>query len=447
MKTNYFKYMLLAATMTVMGASCSEESAHDDLLGIYSAPTDLSITSATTTDKTKDGNLRTFYVQFNTEQGTPVNMVMVSDQYYLLGTTYTVGEATKGHYLTASSINGSAVTDGSLNLSKTDDTYTISTSTLFTADGNAYRMKGSCELVYEPDDPTALTELKSATDNGDGTVTVVLSTGGWTGEFDMNTYQMVYTGGGNDLQIQFVTSDGKLHEGTYSPGTGYVAGYEYTYELWGMQLTAQAGTLWYTVADGVQTIDLITSGDIVVTKNGPLYTILLDQGKGGVYAQYTGTITDLDPDESGNVVIYNNAVNFTNYYSYGWGLNFFDIQLANGDIVYNFDMTTYTGSYTGSGDLLQLEIYTPDGTLADGEYALAADDASFTTGTFRAGYAGQYGNSGSYVTYVTDGVFGDVTYITEGTLKIETTSSGRSFTLSSGDTTYMGTVDLSGYGF
>ena len=33
-----------------------------------------------------------------------------------------------------------------------------------------------------------------------------------------------------------------------------------------------------------------------MTKDGSIYTITIDQGKEGIYAQYKGSIPDLDPD-------------------------------------------------------------------------------------------------------------------------------------------------------
>jgi len=445
MRNNIYKYLLVAAAVTFAGAFTScDEKAVDDLQGIYQAPTDLTITSASVVDKVKDGNLRTFTVQFNSNEGVTLNMVLVSNQYYLTSTSYTKAGATakNGNYLSTSSINGGAVVDGSLALTQNGDDYTISNSVLFTADGKAYRMKGNVTLPFEVDDPTPINVLKSATDNGNGTVTVVLSTGGYTESLDMTTYQMVYTGEGNDFQIIFNCPDGKLHEGTYAPGTGYVAGYTFmnnAYEVWGVPAFEDyAGSLWYTIAGGAKTPTLVTKGDIVVKKNGPLYTILIDQGKGGIYAQFQGAIGDLDPDgDSGAIVQMTNCVGVSNYAALGW-IGLIDLQFANGSVTSSYDEATYTTTYYGSGEFLQIEVYSEQGvgTLERGTYEIA-DDSSFGPMKFKVGAVGMYGDGGTYSKTITDGALGEANFITSGTLTIEGEGDDTKITLKTDDTTYM----------
>ena len=441
--------LISGALLTCGLTSCNEEDdAISDLSGIFEAPVDLNITGAEIADKTKNGSLRTFTVDFTTSEGDKVHLVLVSNQYYLTtnGYSYASAENAKnGNFTDGSTINGSSVNEGTFSLSKSDDNYAITTCTLFTVDGKAYRLSGEATLLFEPDDPTALTTLKSATDNGDGTLTVLLSTGGWSGDFDWTTYQMVYTGEGNDLQIVFNSTDGKLHEGTYSAGSGYVAGYTGSVDYgWG-PMDVDAGTLWYSVADGAQVISHVTSGDIVVSKNGPLYTILIDQGKGGIYAEFTGSIPDLDPDgDSGNVTLLGSVVGVTNWASFGWGIQFIDIQLATGDVASSYDYTTSTTSYSGNGTLVQIEVYSADGTLARGDYDIA-DDSTFGVGKFHVGCDNAYSPgspSGSYTCLVTDGVLGEASFISEGTLNISGEDDATSITLTVGDVTYMFTGNI-----
>lgn len=290
---------MAAAILAGTGLTACMDDAHDPLEDIYTAPSDVNITSATVADKVKDENLRTYTVKFGTDAGVDISMELVTNQYYLLGTKYTAivgGVVKSGNFGTDSYVAGSRVVDGSFDLSKAGDTYTVNQCVLFTEDGKAYRINsGSVEMAFEPDDPTALPILKSATANGDGTVTVLLSTGGYTATFDMTTYTTTYTGEGNDLQIVFVSADGKLHPGTYAPGAGYVAGYEYEMTWGTYSWMVQGGTLWYTVADGAQTISMVTAGNIEVTLDGSTYTITINQGKEGIFAQYTGEINDLLP--------------------------------------------------------------------------------------------------------------------------------------------------------
>ena len=240
MKRYTFKsFLMAAATITLMGvgfSSCDPADSHDELTGKYAAPTQLNITSASVLDKTKDGNLRTFTIQFGTSEGVTLNMVLVSNQYYLVGTGYTYGTSAikNGNYITGSTINGSQVTSGTFNVAKNGDIYTFALSALFTENGSAYRINGGeVTMEFEPDDPIYLTQLLRAEVQADGTLSVLMSTGGYTTNFDPTTYNTTYSGEGNDLLLVFNASeDGKLHPGTYSPGSGYVAGYEYE-ESWG----------------------------------------------------------------------------------------------------------------------------------------------------------------------------------------------------------------------
>jgi len=448
----FSKYIMLAAAVTgfSLGMASCQDDAHSDLQGIYAAPSTATVTGATLSDKTKEGNLRTFTIAFNTQEGVAINMALVTNQYYLSGNGYSIKDASaakNGNYVSGkSTVNGSAVTDGTFSITQAGDDYTISNSVLFTADGKAYKISGKFTMSFEPDDPTAINVLKGVQNNGNGTYTVVFSTGGYTENFNMTTYQMEYSGEGNDLQIIFNLPDGKLQPGTYSPGSGYVAGYSFmnnAYEAWGVPAFEDyGGSLWYTIANGAKTPALVTSGDIVVKKDGPMYTILLDQGKGGVYAQYTGAISDLDPDGGGNVAMMTTALGVTNWASFGWGVNLIDINLGDGNVSQSYDAATQQTTYAGSGNLLQVEVFSADGVLKRGEYTIAAQGAE---GVCLAGAENAYspGNpGGTYVRKVTDGQLGEWTYITEGTLTVEGEGDDTKITLTTGDVTYMFTGNL-----
>jgi len=425
-----YKYILMAATAAVLSVStisCDEDSV-DPIAGIYEAPTSLKVSGVTLTDKTKEGNIRTFHMALNTAEGTTLNLAIVSNKYYLESTGYTPIEkasARNGNLVSElSTINGSSVVDGTLALAQNGDIYTISNCVLFTADGKSYKLSGGFSYNFEPDDPTALPILSGVQDMGNNQYAVTMSTGGYTAELDMTTYQMVYTGEGNDLKIIFNLPDGKLHPGTYKPGEGYVAGYTFmnnAYEMWGIPAFLDyGGSLWYTVANGAMTTQTVETGDIIVTKEGPLYTILLDQGKGGVFAQYQGTIGDLDPDgEAGTIVQMTSCVGVSNYAQLGW-VGLIDLQFANGTVSSSYDAATYTTTYSGSGEFLQIEVYSENGvgTLERGTYTIA-DDSSFGPMKFKIGAVGMYGDGGTFTKTVTDGVLGEANFITTGSLTIE----------------------------
>lgn len=405
-----FKYMLMAATIAVLSAgavSCSEDGMRD-LEGVYQAPADLTITGASLVDKTKEGNLRTFHIALNSSEGTTLNLALVSNQYYLAGNGYTLANAAaikNGNMIQgASTVNGSAVVDGSISITQLGDDYTVNNSVLFTEDGKSYRFKGAFTLSFEPDDPTAMPILKSATANPDGTVTVVFSTGGYTETLNMTTYQMEYAGEGNDLQIIFNCPDGKLHEGVYSPGIGYVAGYTFmndAYTMWGIPAFEDyAGSLWYTIANGAKVPSLVKTGDIKVTKSGSNYTILLDQGKGGIYAQYQGKLADVDPDGAvaAQALTYGGGANWVAY-----GGNTIALGFAAPGASIRFEASMFSFVAEGNGIAFNVEFFSTDGTLAPGTYT-AADNGAVGEGNWLKGYDNGWGGFGGSVLHkLTDG--------------------------------------------
>lgn len=444
-----YNYMIGALTAMTLFA-CSESSL-DDLQGTYKAPEEVTVTAAADQGVEKDGKTKRLYnVSFSTANGDVLTMQFVGDGYFLHEAAFTpaaAADAKKGNYVLGKSFytrkgGGLAVmvTRGILTVGKAEDNYTISGS-LWLEDGNVIRVSGGGVIEYVPTDPVEVPILKSATNNYDGTITMVFTTGGYTETLNMTTYQMEYDGTGYDLQVTIYSADGKLHPGTYEPGTGYKAGCQEEMEYWGQKYLVDAGTIWYTIENGQKTPLYIANGKIEVVKTGPTYTVTLDQGKGGILVQYDGPIADLD--ESGDVEAYTltSALSASSYA--GYGVPILDVVLANGDLA--FSAETY--SYTGNGDYVQFEIYSADGSLEPGEYTIATDDASFQPGTFRCGYDGMWGASGTFYNHVTDGAAPAPTYITEGTLTVTgAAGTARTFTLIAGNKVFKGTVDLTAFG-
>ncbi|MCQ2228723.1 MAG: hypothetical protein MJZ13_03125 [Bacteroidales bacterium] len=434
---NRYKYIMMAAVagLSLATTSC-DEGGLDDLQGVYAAPSDLTVTEANV-ERKKEGNLRTFVMDIKTTEGANVNVTMLCNNYFLTSNTYTVRDAASaknGNIVSGvSTVNGSPIVDGSLSLVKNGDDYAVATSVFFTQDGKSYRLKGAFFSEFLPDDPTALSSIKPQfgwdgsvsmyTDNYDGTVTIVFTTGGYE-EIPQENAAPIYKGEGNDLQLVIKTTDGKLTPGTYKPGEGYVVGETFmnnAFEAFGVPPFEDfKGSLWYTISDGQRVPQMITTGDIVITKNGPLYSILLDQGKGGVYAEYKGGIGALDPDgDAGEVFVMNSVPSLTNWASFGWGVNFIDIQMANGTVTGTFDETSSSTVYSGDGILVQAEPFSADGKLARGEYNISAE---MGPGVAQAGCDNAFSPgspSGCYVCEVKDGVLGTAVYIPAGSLKIE----------------------------
>ena len=133
--------------------------------------------------------------------------------------------------------------------------------------------------------PTVLTEVMSAQSNlanGVNSLTMNLSTGGFSQEMDWTTWQQVWIGEGNYLALDIYSEDGYLHEGTYkacaeggviNPGE-FGIGYDTTMQ-WGDQVYEMKdwGTCWWTVKDGAATAEKILNGIVNVTKNEKVWTI------------------------------------------------------------------------------------------------------------------------------------------------------------------------------
>lgn len=432
-----FKYMLMAAfaaVLSVGAVSCNEDSV-EDIAGIYEAPTVLKVTGATLAEKTKEGNIRTFILTMNNSNNIDMKLAIVSNKYYVESGNYmpaplsNIKNGTIASEL--SSINGSAVVEGTLALAQNGDNFTIKNSVLFTADGKAYKFDGEFVLACEPDDPTALNQIKMQydwsgnaneyADNGDGTYTIIFTTGGY--EQGQNAdYTTSYKGEGYDFQIQFILPDGKLHPGTYGPGTGYVIGAKSDWEAYGVF----TGTSWGSIANGTKTMTYITSGDIVVTKNGSKYSVFIDQGKGGVYAEFKGAIPSLDPDggEGGSDAVELAFGGGISWVQYGGSTIALSFAAPGASIEYNATFWSFVAS--GTGVAFNVEFFSTDGTLAPGTYT-PADNGSVAEGNWLKGYDNNYGGFGGSVLHNVSGDADSASALTEGTFEV--TKDGENYTI------------------
>lgn len=75
------------------------------------------------------------------------------------------------------------------------------------------------------------------------------------------------------------------------------------------------------------------------------------------------------------------------------------MMLATDGLSYSFDWTTYTAVISGSGNYLNLELYTADGKLHEGSYTPSAAGGSVTEGTFGIGYDADYSDYGWGIIY------------------------------------------------
>lgn len=417
----------MAAAVAVFGSltSCMDD-AHDDLLGIYAPPTDLTITSAQNVDMVKDGNLRTLTIAFSTQEGVNVNMKLVSNKYFLPSTTYTkaVGAAKNGNYVEGSTVNGSAVTDGALVVTADGDNYTIGNSVLFTADGKAYRMSGKVTLVYEPD-PEALKLTKClSVSKSEGLVS--LQIGEATVEAIPGAWGMEIGGSGKYLKVDFYSADGDLAPGTYSPADNNNVGpFNYSRgwdpgDLWGIGIEFKNwGTCWMEA--GVEYGENISAGDFEVALSGNIYTITYNYN--GLWFEYKGELEGLGGGQGGGdtpdtPVDYIEISNFLSAAVNGTTLS---LQLA-GDGISTTPNAWGGVDVTGDGNYLKIDLFTADGTLQEGTYT-PAESSALAEGNFAMGYdtemwGMQFYNWGTCWMTRADGAETGV-HIEDGTITVE----------------------------
>ena len=140
--------------------------------------------------------------------------------------------------------------------------------------------------------------------NGTKSVTLNLSDGNFTAEYDAATNQTTYTGTGNYLAVDLYSEDGYLAAGTYTPSAagGTIKAGEYGIgwdpgDLWGNGMVfSNWGTCWWTVdgsATPATTAEKLTTGNITVTLVDNVYTVTVDNGE--LYAQFVGEIPAVTP--------------------------------------------------------------------------------------------------------------------------------------------------------
>jgi hypothetical protein len=181
-------------------------------------------------------------------------------------------------------VNGKAVKDGSVIVTKSgdakaytpEDVYTFDTM-LFLEDGSAYNFVWSGKLFFEAEE-VAYAELNKV---------------GWSINYGMFGLTMLgidlisdgvvgtpgawgntYSGEGNYLKLELYSADGSVAPGTYVPAKGENPGPgEFK------PGSAAGGTQWTVFAGGSSTTEFVTDGEITVSVDGSgVYTIVLECG-------------------------------------------------------------------------------------------------------------------------------------------------------------------------
>ena len=306
MKKNIINIMLAAGV--VFGMASCQKTTIAPLEGMFSAPVKVEATNITSSvDKVE--NLRVFNLELSAGSD-KANLALVGSSYFLGVNTYMGADETavkNGSFIFGkTTVNGKAVKDGSVIVTKSgdakeytpEDVYTFDTM-LFLEDGSAYNFLWSGKLLFEAEavvyiDLKSCASASSNVASGTNSVTINLATDGLTATPGM--MGVTWSGSGNYLALDVYSADGKLAPGKYTASAtgGSIAAGEFGIgwdpgDLWniGMVFT-NWGTCWWTVKDGATSAEKVVDGTLNVALDGETYTVTLESST--VNAKYVGKI-------------------------------------------------------------------------------------------------------------------------------------------------------------
>ena len=371
------KITSLLALGLLLVLSCEKEgpTTINEITDLYNAPAEATVMTLSSAQSTWATDRRYFDLSFNN-----LSTTLVGYDAKLAPGQYVIGADQIGGAINTK-VNGQSVSEGFFTVNEKDGQYQITA----TVNGQVYSWTGSLPFSADPD-ATVLTEVLSAQSNvanGTNSLTINLSTGGFSQEMDWTTWQQVWVGEGGYLALDIYSDDGYLHEGTYTacaeggvinpgefgigwdPGDVYNIGYEFT----------DWGTCWWTVKDGAATAEKITDGVVNVTKADKVWTITWgskapveiifvgeipavtkpDKPDGPAQLDYLYTEDELQPvsDQSGAVVagVMKHPIHITD--KGGNEVAYLELLMAEGE-------TNYEGSYPSTSYASQA------GQMADG---------------------------------------------------------------------------------
>ena len=384
--------------------------------------------------------------------------------------------------------NGAAtakkILEGTINVSKKGSKWVIE---LISGEGKEMiwaKFEGAVDALTdggsEDDaDYIELTTLLSATKN-QGLLTINMAQDGISSTTDPNTWQTTWEGEGNYLATDIYSPDGKLYTGEYKAcavggtvGEGeFGIGYDTTVDWgWGPMEVKDWGTCWWTVADGATsavkildgTMTVAMEGDNVVIKlkssvvnakftypvaqfvdgtGAPIEVVNLDGGEGPKpapdYTEFTKLLIvqpnqgyDESGQPTGEYTSFTLKVGtegmFTEVVNNGW-----------------YDET----KIKGTGQVLSIDFYTADGTVAAGTYTACEVGGTINEGEFGIGYdVEMWGNKmvwGTCVTAYESDTAGTIEKVTDGTVTVEISGDVYTITLESSNINaqYIGSLTL-----
>lgn len=435
-----FKAILFAAMAAFMTASCTEGiiDLRPELQDVEASSVELTTLVSSDAARVRPYNVYTLNLS-NGDGSAVLNVKFVSDGQPLHAAAYNAATSgvSRNTYMTGATgtkltLNNVVhqVVDGTIKVTEEAGVYALSGVVAVvpevvaegeTAKRSYYNLSwAGTDAIKFKELPvmTKLTNVLSVSNNvknGTNSVTLQLATKGISSEWNAATYQNVLKGTGAYLAVDFYSEKGYLKAGTYKPSKDpkkpqpgeYVIGYDTTMEYWGQVYEMfDWGTCWWTVTDG-KTVDAngkntaqkITTGDIVVALDGTTYTIDIDNGTH--LAQFVGDIKDLvepikpaDPwaDMTAEIMLEGKGLSYTmvdntkgNSSADGSplaGVTLYSVTVsdASGNKVASLDLVTAEGAKSIVGDYVVASYPDEVGEAGNGYYIDAGDWGIFMGG-------------------------------------------------------------------
>ena len=379
------------------------------------------------------------------------------------------------------------VTEGSVTVTRKGSKWVIE---LVSGEGKSMlwtKFEGAIDALTDPalggggnvddTDYVELTKLLSATKN-QGLLTINMAQDGISSTTDPNTWQTIWEGEGNYLAADIYSADGKLYTGEYKAcavggvvGEGeFGIGYDTTVDWgWGPMEMKDWGTCWWTVADGATSAEKVLDGTMTVAMEGDNVVIKLKSSI--VNAKFTYPVAQFVDGTGAPIEVVNlgGGEGPTPDYT-----EFTKLLIVQPNQAYNEsgqptgEYTSFTlkvgtdGMYTevvnngwydetkikGTGQVLSIDFYTADGTVAAGTYTACEVGGTINEGEFGIGYDvemwGQKMVWGTCVTPYESDTAGTIAKVTDGTVTVEISGDVYTITLESSNINaqYIGSLTL-----
>ena len=379
------------------------------------------------------------------------------------------------------------VTEGSVTVTRKGSKWVIE---LVSGEGKSMlwtKFEGAIDALTDPalggggnvddTDYVELTKLLSATKN-QGVLTINMAQDGISSTTDPNTWQTIWEGEGNYLAADIYSADGKLYTGEYKAcavggtvGEGeFGIGYDTTVDFgWGPMEMKDWGTCWWTVADGATSAVKILDGTMTVAMEGDNVVIKLKSSV--VNAKFTYPVAQFVDGTGAPIEVVNlgggegptpDYTEFTKLLIVQPNQGYNESGQPTGEYT-SFTLKVGTdGMYTevvnngwydetkikGTGQVLTIDFYTTDGTVAAGTYTACEVGGTINEGEFGIGYdVEMWGTQmvwGTCVTPYDSDTEGTIEKVTDGTVTVEISGDVYTITLESSNINaqYIGSLTL-----